>query len=362
MTAEIDAGTEAVAAWLYDGFTANRHLVTAEVDREGLALTGADLADHVPWISLTAIDILPEGIRLGRSDRPGWRLIVPADAPPALLARLPAPPRYGRWIDRFGFFPMLLVFALISSGVAYVAVNTPNWLGQRLPVSWETGMSDDGLKDLAANTCHTPESDAALAALVAELDEAPSGGDQATIRIELIKADIANAVALPGGHVLLFDGLAEGLDSPDALAGVIGHEIGHVRKRHVMQAMLREFGISMVLSGLKSGVTNTLGRMATLRYSREAETEADQFARTRLSAAAISPMPTARFFETLAEQDRSEGLATAAYLNSHPDPAARGAAFREAYRRNIAYRPALDAAGFRAIQLACAKDRGAKPL
>ena len=354
--------SEPLAAILYDGASARRHPVTAATETDGLAITGEDGEERIAWPSLIWIDTLPEGLLLGRNDRPGWRLMLDADAPADLISRLPARPRYGRWVDKLGFGKSLVCFAAISALAGYVAVNTPGWLGRRVPMSWETGMSDDGLKDLAANTCHTKESDAALTQLVSALDPTRPDGDETPIRVELVKADIVNAVALPGGRVLVFDGLARSLRSPDALAGVIGHEIGHVRQRHVMQAMLREFGISMVLSGFKSGVTNTLGRMTALRYSREAETEADNWSRAQMAKAVISPVATAQFFEGAADQTREDSFAMAAYLNSHPDPSSRSEAFRAAFRRDQSYKPALSEAQFRSIRLACEDDPKVKAL
>ena len=223
-------------------------------------------------------------------------------------------------------------------------------------------MSDDGIEDLSASTCHTPGADAALAQLVAKVDRVKGDGHLPPVKVQLIKLNYVNAVALPGGRVLVFDGLIKHIGSPDALAAVIGHEIGHVRQRHVMQAMLREFGISMVLSGFRSGMTNTLGRMTSLRYSREAETEADDWARARLAEANISPLPIAEFFAESAEADSYAPSAMTAYLNSHPDPAGRADAFRGAYRSDLNYRPALSQGQFDAIRYACDDDVRAKPL
>ena len=114
--------------------------------------------------------------------------------------------------------------------------------------------------------------------------DSPQPG-QPPVRVQLIKLDMINAVAVPGARVLVFDGLVQQARSPDELAGVIGHEIGHVRKRHVMQAMLREFGLSALLSQSKSALGNTLGQLTALRYSRQAEGEAD------LDVVAIAAVP-----------------------------------------------------------------------
>ena len=357
------SSTEAfVAADLNDGMTARRHQAHVTWGPDGLGVNADELAETIAWSSLIWIDLLPEAILLGRKDRPGWRLRLGRDAPADLVARLPQRPRFGQWIDRFGFGKSLACFVAVSGIVAFVAINTPSWLGRRVPMSWEAGMSDDNLEDLSANTCHTPASDAALAKLSAMLDYENKDGSQPPVRIEIIKLDMVNAVALPGGRVLVFDGLLKQIDSPDTLAGVIGHEIGHVRERHVMQAMLREFGISMVLSGFKSGVTNTLGRMTALSYSREAESEADVWARASLAQADISPVPTAGFFTGSADEAPYAQYAMAAYLNSHPDPASRADAFRSAFRRDRNYRPALTVPQFAAIQTACEDDLEAKPM
>ncbi len=361
MTGRSGAITDPVAADVFDGLTARRHPVSLTWDTAGLALAGHERGETIGWDHLTTIDWLPDAILLGRSDQPGWRLKLPPETPADLIARLPPRPRFGRWIDRFGFAKSLICGAAISAAVFYAVINSPNWLGRRLPVAWETGMSDDSIADIAANTCHTPASDAALAGLVARLDRDNADGHLPTVRVELVKLDLVNAVALPGGRVLVFDGLVKQIASPDALAGVIGHEIGHVRERHVMQAMLREFGLTMVLGGLKSGMSNTFGRLTALRFSREAETEADTWSRTQLAQANISPIPTANFFTSLEEQSPDSPLPISAYLNSHPDSASRAIGFQTAYRRDQPYRPALDEAQFRAVRQACELDTKAKP-
>lgn len=357
-----NSSDEPLPGELHDGRTALTRSVAVEWDDAGISLTSTEGAmDRIAWHRLTWLDTLPEAILIGRRDGSAWRLRLGRDAPPAFTANLSRPPRFGRWIDRIGLIPSLAACLMVSGLVAWLAINTPGWLGRRVPLSWEAGMSDDGMEDLAGSTCHTPAADAALAGLAARLDRERPDPSLPTVRIELIKLDMVNAVALPGGRVLVFDGLVQRIGSPDVLAGVIGHEIGHVRQRHVMQAMLREFGISMVLSGFKSGVTNTLGRMTALRYSREAESEADEWSRQRLAQADVSPIPTADFFTVLAEYGGYPDSGVAAYLNSHPDPESRAMAFRAAFHSDRSYRVSLDPQAFAAVREACARDTRAKP-
>jgi Zn-dependent protease with chaperone function len=350
------------AAELFDGVTASRHAVEVRADADALVLHGVDAAEaSVVWSALVRIDNLPDAILLGRTDRPGWRLKLPPDAPSAILDHVARQSRFGRLIDRFGYLKSLACCALVSGMVVAAVFNASTWLAPHIPVAWENGMSDDAIGSLADNTCHTPASDAALAGLVAQLDRDAAAQHLPPVHLELLKLDQVNAVALPGGRVLVFDGLLHQISSPDALAGVIGHEIGHVRLHHVMQAVLRQYGISLVLGGYRSSVTNAMGQLTALRFTREAEADADAWSRARLDATNTSPLPTAGFLAALEPDTEDPQSGMAAFLASHPDPLARAISFRAAFDPARTYRPALDHRAFSAIVNACADDVKAKP-
>ncbi len=349
-------------AEVFDGASARRHGVMVRGDAAALIIDGPDaIAATVAWSAIERIDTWPDAILLGRSGRPGWRLKLPLDAPAAILDRLPRQPRFGRLIDRFGYFKSLACLALASSLIVAAVIKAPGWLAPHIPTAWENGMSDDAVGDLAENTCHTPASDAALASLVARLDRDAAAQHLPPVHVELLKLDLVNAVALPGGRVLVFDGLLHQIRSPDALAGVIGHEIGHVRLHHVMQAVLRQYGLSLLLGGYRSNVTSAMGQMTALRFTREAETDADSWSRARLAAANLSPLPTAGFLASLESENGGPQMGIAAYLDSHPDPFARALAFRAVFDPSRAYDQALDRNAWSAIVNACADDVKAKP-
>jgi beta-barrel assembly-enhancing protease len=351
-----------LAAALFDGDSARRHAVLVRHDATGLALSGDGIADDaIAWPVLVLIDTLPDAVVLGRTDRPGWRLKLPPDAPPEIVARLPRPGRFGAWIDRIGFLPSLALCLVVSGLIVASVLNAPGWLAPRLPTAWENGVSDDSIGDLSANTCHTPTSDAALAGLVAQLDHDALAHHLPPVHVEVIKIDLVNAVALPGGRVLVFDGLLQRIGSPDALAGVLGHEIGHVRLHHVMQALLRQYGLSLMLGSLRSSVTNAMGQLTALRYSRVTEDEADAWSRDRLSEAGVSPVPTGEFLASLAQYDPYSRSGTSDFLASHPDPLERGMMFRASFLETRQYRPALDDKAYAAIVKACDDDPKVKP-
>ena len=162
---------------------------------------------------------------------------------------------------------------------------------------------------------------------------------------------MVNAVALPGGQVMLFDGLVQQADSPEELAGVLAHEVGHVRERHVMTALLRQFGLSILLAGADSG-------LAAMGYSRDAEREADDYARARMAQSNISPMGAAGFFERMAESqgDNEDAPAVIGWLASHPSSGERAEAYRAAAEEDTDYPPVLTEAEFAALKSMCAQD------
>jgi Zn-dependent protease with chaperone function len=296
-----------------------------------------------------------------REDRPGeriyalqgtprFRLMLKGEVPDEIEALLPRPYRYGRWIDRFGLPQAAIALALASAGLIAVAMTAPSWLGPLIPAGWERRMGEAMVGDFGNRICHTKAGDAALAKLAAKLDP---GGDP--IRVGVANLPLVNAVTLPGGQVLVFDGLVQHAKSPDELAAVLAHEIGHVRERHVMTALLRQFGVSILTAGADSGVGQGVLGIASLGYSRKAESEADAFARAQLSRARISPAGGAALFERLRKEAGKEPD-WAGWLQSHPAPADREKAFLGAVRRDGDYTAALSKTEFAAIRDMCRED------
>lgn len=347
---------EPAAADLFDGQSAVRHPVTLLWQPDGLAVTQADgAAELMPDSDLTLVEHRGDRLVYGHRDRNGWRLLVPVDAPPELLERMPQGGKYGGVIDRLGLIRASVVLGGISAAIVAAVMTAPSWLGPRVPEAWEQRIGSALVGDLQQFTCSTPESDAALAALTRDVDDGKS-----PITVQLAKIDMVNAVALPGGRVLLFDKLVQEAKSPDELAGVLAHEAGHVRKRHVMQALLRQFGLSILLSGANSDIGGTLGGVAAMGYSRDAEREADEWSRMRLAKADISPAATAAFFGRLRKLDPTAGNKQLSYINSHPDSGEREQAFAKAVQPGKAYRPALTLPQFAALKAACKKDKKAR--
>ena len=103
---------------------------------------------------------------------------------------------------------------------------------------------------------------------------------QLRFKIQCLKNDSPNAFAYPGGRVFLTSDLLEKVKSPVGLAFVIGHELGHHEKRHVLKRLGRVFSMQAIMSLMGLGKiegANFFSRFGELSFSRDNELEADDF-------------------------------------------------------------------------------------
>lgn len=157
---------------------------------------------------------------------------------------------------------------------------------------------------------------------------------------------VVNAFALPGGYVYVTRGLLSHVDNEAQLAVVLGHEIAHVAARHSsIQARRSMWGQIGVIAGAILGqqvlgqsmpdIGNTImsaggPAMQTflLKYSREAENEADTYGLNYAARSGFAVGESARFFNALKLISGAEGKSLPAWQSSHPDPGDRAAHVR----------------------------------
>ena len=332
----------------YDGQVALERPVEVRQGPSGLTLVDESGAPHeVPLAELVRLTSSGQP-RFGHRLIDGWRLVLATPLDPAIVARLPK--RVGSLVPSGNRKAMALLAGLSAAATLFagVVIFAPELIAGHLPMSWERNIGAAYDLPIEAASCRDPQAEAALQKIVDRLDpDARNDG----FTIEMIDMGVANAAALPGGRMVVLNGLFEDVDDPDAVAGIVAHEIAHVRRRHVAAAIVRELGLGTVVTLFGGGaVASHAGGLLSLKFSRTAEAEADADAIAMLSKAGIDPRPTAAAFETFRRQEGD----WPEWLGSHPASGGRAQHFKGAYAPDRAYRPVLDEAETKALISACA--------
>jgi Zn-dependent protease with chaperone function len=144
-------------------------------------------------------------------------------------------------------------------------------------------------------TCEATAGQRAFDKLLLSLREA--AGLDTSVDSEVLYTPIPNALALPGGKVILFSGLLAKAENPDEIAGVLAHEFGHLKHRDSMRNLIHNSGTSFLVGLLFGDVTGAGAlifasrTLVTSSYSRDVEQSADTFAMDVMKKLGRSPKP-----------------------------------------------------------------------
>jgi predicted Zn-dependent protease len=321
-----------------DGQSPARHPARIRIARTGLQITLTDTGAELFW-PLTQVR-QTQGVYAGervRLERGGDTPEVLSLREAAFLSALRelAPDTAAAFHDprrrRFRV-QLTLVLALATVGLA-VALYL--WLipagaalaATLVPVPWEAALGEAVLRELAPpeRRCTDPERMRAIDAIMARL-LAAAPGQPYTFRVAVVNHSMVNALAAPGGAIVIFRGLLERTSTPEELAGVLAHEIQHVLHRHTTKMVFQQASTAVLLAAVTGDVTGVMAYgadaarvLGALRYTRGFEEEADREAMRMLRAARLDPAGMLAFFREL---ERLEGgRATPGvfrYLRSHP--------------------------------------------
>lgn len=261
---------------------------------------------------------------------------------------------------------MLVGILVVLLGLAaYVAANGRAAVGvvvSLVPPEWEAPLGDSVMREViryfadddVPPLCTGQAGQRALDLIVARLN-APGVPELAPVRV--VNSEIVNAATAPGGRIVLFRGLIEQARSPEEIAGVLAHEIGHARHRHPMQMLLLGLGVGLAVQMVTADVTGgvVFGAAAQLMmvssYGRAAEREADEDAKRLLDQGKIASRPLANFFERMAvESGDLERTAVFRLISSHPDSGARAQLFRD---QDAETEPLLSRTEWQALKTIC---------
>ena len=303
------------------------------------------------------------------------RLTLPMDVDPTFLRRWcpdlgkadPAWKKAWRPILLWGSGAVTTVAFLVFVGVPFLA----DQLATHFPRAWEKRLGTEVADNLAhvfaiaegkrnaPLACTDAAGQAAFDGLAKRL--LAGTGTATTLRLHVVDTRLINAMALPGGNILVLRGLIDFVESPDELAGVLAHEIGHEVHRDPLR-MLFERGSSSALFGLLFG--DIFGGMALAQvgdalvnasYSRDKERAADAYGVQLMESAGFDAGALATFLKRL-EDKKGDGPDNGilAFFASHP---AYGERAQSVGTPKTPIRAALSDSEWRAIKEMCAKRR-----
>lgn len=187
---------------------------------------------------------------------------------------------------------------------------------------WEIfSNTDKEIKDTSANKY--------LDTLVSHICN-ENGIDRSTIKLHLLDKKDINAFTLPNRYLVVFTGLIEACENEEELCGVLGHEIAHMEKNHVMKKLMKEVGLSVLVSITTGGgspevVQQLVKLLSSSAYDRKLESEADIEAVKYLIKAEINPAPFADFLYRLSNEEKN--VPNQIYwISTHPESKERAEA------------------------------------
>lgn len=167
--------------------------------------------------------------------------------------------------------------------------------------------------------------------------------DPSDIIVHVVEKNEVNAFAIPGGHIIVYSGLLKEAKNASAFSGVLAHEMAHQELNHVMKKLVKEVGLSVLLSlatgsGGSEVATQVAQILSSSAFDRKLEKEADMKAVQYLEKAKINAADLADFLYGVAEKE-SEITAYLIWASTHPDSKQRAQYILDKIKTsNIQYR------------------------
>lgn len=221
---------------------------------------------------------------------------------------------------RWGLVALVLVLSLPLMALAlFIGFADPvaDWVVKRIPAGIEQQLGESVLAQTRAQSKMVEAGPAfnAVHTIARRL-----GRPEEKLRFFVADRPEVNAFAAPGGIVVVFTGLLRTADSAEEVAGVLAHEIAHVELRHSLRQLVKVAGLKVLFSAVLGDYGQLAGwgaQLTELKFSRDAEREADSRGLQRLVEARIDPQGLPRFFEKL-EKTEGAGVGLPAVLSTHP--------------------------------------------
>lgn len=191
-----------------------------------------------------------------------------------------------------------------------------------IPLSWEEAIGKTAYTLMAASKeVKDPEIQSSIEKIGNTLDK-NSTNKRYKLKFHVVKDDSINAYALPSGDIVIFTGLIKKSNSPEEVAGVLAHELNHIYQRHSTKRIVKRFGLSILLAVILGDLGTTLdligGDLASLKFDRDEEREADKKGLELLVKSKINPTGMVDFFKKIHEIDKNLPKAFS-FISTHPN-------------------------------------------
>lgn len=331
-------------ASFYDGQTSRRHPVELEMrDDGGLEIQGELL--HKSYAAADVLSAYRVGKRVRRIELQDGASIE-ADYSPELDALLDhfLAHRHQGFVhgleSKLKYIAIALVVT-VAVAVGFLTWGVPaaaKWIAFSLPVETQNYLGEGTLETMDKYFTHPSKIPAAKQArlrrefkrLIADLP------DRERFRLEFRDSESigANAFALPSGTIVITDGLIKLAHNDGEIESVLAHEIGHVQYRHSLRGAIQSSSSAVIIALMVGDVTSIASFATTLptvlvnmSYSRQFETEADEYARQLMLKKGIALKHFAAILTRLSKSHGEDGESIG-FLSSHPATRDRIQAFR----------------------------------
>lgn len=215
---------------------------------------------------------------------------------------------------------LLFVFAFLVLAYLFLVPWIASKLAGRFPMSYEKSIGDRTFEAMKADFVVDEKKTAYINDFFTQL-KIPSKYD---VEIVVVKGDMVNAFAIPGGRIVVYDKLINQLSTYPELAALLSHEFTHVENRHTVKTLFRQLGSKVFLSLIFGDATavggviiNNADDLKSLSYSRGLETEADENGARLLADRKIDCGGFVRLFQVLKKE--VAGQEPSEWISSHPN-------------------------------------------
>ncbi len=361
-------------ARFFDGETAKPHQVNVELYGACLRIRTPDNSFTKDWlykeIKVLEQPVPPQPARLTFHEDTDMRLYVEPEYWSALQSKLPGTAfrkitLSTHWKFLSGYAGLSIFFII---GAVLFGPKLFEQASRLIPQSTEVQMGKMMLESsINIPVCVAPQGQVALEKMAYSLKQGMTRDISLNVRV-VSDDETLNALAAPGGYLVIFSGILKKADSAEEVAGVLAHEMAHIEMNHPMKSLMRNLGVTFMLqmmfgdAGAISNTAQLAGIINQLHYSRADELEADRVGHTLLEKANIDPSGLTVFFERLKQVEAKANDHSSVnwsnfdeYLSTHPHIEQRINKLRKDETGSKTYRKVLDDAEWQALKNICSE-------